>query len=399
MKHYKHLSLIIILIISACTNESKKEIDNDKTNKFSVKKYSGDGFLVHGYTQNNTDSIYLKNAKGLIIASTIPNTKGYFSIKGEQKDTIAAKLSTKNTQNYILLCNQEIFITKTRGIQDDFQREYNTFKSDFNAITSLDNSFFKKIKKSILDDKSTLKYKSAIAKQQYKEVVFLKDYIKNNSNSYTALIALDELEQRVNLDLDSYKKIKTTIAQTLLNTTIAQNLEKHFTEKEEKLTIQKVNTNKEKFKTTKVIETRKSISEDRAKAYYLEGTSLNGYKVTLPAVVQKSKLVYLDFWASWCGPCRMQNPVLKGIYKKYHKQGFEIISISADTDENAWRNAVNIDGLPWINVLDKNKTISSRYYVQNLPFGVLIDRNGMVIADFVSAGKLKNLVPKYINEK
>ena len=399
MKHYKHLSLIIILIISACTNESKKEIDNDKTNKFSVKKYSGDGFLVHGYTQNNTDSIYLKNAKGLIIASTIPNTKGYFSIKGEQKDTIAAKLSTKNTQNYILLCNQEIFITKTRGIQDDFQREYNTFKSDFNAITSLDNSFFKKIKKSILDDKSTLKYKSAIAKQQYKEVVFLKDYIKNNSNSYTALIALDELEQRVNLDLDSYKKIKTTIAQTLLNTTIAQNLEKHFTEKEEKLTIQKVNTNKEKFKTTKVIETRKSISKDRAKAYYLEGTSLNGYKVTLPAVVQKSKLVYLDFWASWCGPCRMQNPVLKGIYKKYHKQGFEIISISADTDENAWRNAVNIDGLPWINVLDKNKTISSRYYVQNLPFGVLIDRNGMVIADFVSAGKLKNLVPKYINEK
>jgi len=399
MKHYKHLSLIIILIISACTNESKKEIDNDKTNKFSVKKYSGDGFLVHGYTQNNTDSIYLKNAKGLIIASTIPNTKGYFSIKGEQKDTIAAKLSTKNTQNYILLCNQEIFITKTRGIQDDFQREYNTFKSDFNAITSLDNSFLKKIKKSILDDKSTLKYKSAIAKQQYKEIVFLKDYIKNNSNSYTALIALDELEQRVNLDLDSYKKIKTTIAQTLLNTTIAQNLEKHFTEKEEKLTIQKVNTNKEKFKTTRAIETSKSISEDRAKAFYLEGTSINGFKVTLPAVVRKSKLVYLDFWASWCGPCRMQNPVLKGVYKKYHKQGFEIISISADTDENAWRNAVNIDGLPWINVLDKNKTISSRYYVQNLPFGVLIDRNGMVIADFVSAGKLKNLVPKYINEK
>ena len=399
MKYYKYLSLIIILIISACTNESKKEIHKDKTSEFTIKTYSGNGFLVHGYTQNNSDSIYLKNENGVIIASTVPNKKGYFFITGNQQDTIPTLLKSRNTAINILLCNDEIFITKTTGLQHEFQKEYSTFKNGFNSISKLDKKLARKIRKTILNDWNAVKYREKLAKQQYKEIVFLKDYIKNNPKSYSALIALDELELRADLSLDAYKKIKSGFATNLLNTTIAQNLEKHFTEKEEKLTIQKVNTNKEKTKTTRVIKTSKSIAEDRAKAYYLEGTSINGYKVTLPAVVRKSKLVYLDFWASWCGPCRMQNPVLKSIYRKYHAQGLEIISISADTDESAWRNAVNIDGLPWINILDTNKKIASRYYVQNLPFGVLIDRNGMVISDFVSAGKLQNLVPRYINEK
>ena len=399
MKYYKHLILIAFLALNSCNNEPKKDLSNSQKNTSNQKEYTGKGFLIHGYTTNNNDSIYLKNSKNTIIAKTISNEKGYFSITGNQTDTIPVQLISKNKKINILLCDEEIFISQRKGVQSEFQKEYSVFKSQLNNITALDKTLLKKIKQYILNDKSTAKYKTAIAKQQYKEVAFLKEYIKNNPKSYSALIALQELEERVNLDLDSYSKIKNNIANDLLNTAIAQNLEEYFIAKEEGSTTEtpKKNNTTTVVKSTKTV--RKTITKDRAKAFYLEGTSINGFKVTLPAVVRKSKLVYLDFWASWCGPCRMQNPVLKGVYKKYHKQGFEIISISADTDENAWRNAVNIDGLPWINVLDKNKTISSRYYVQNLPFGVLIDRNGMVIADYVSAGKLKTLVPKYINEK
>lgn len=122
-------------------------------------------------------------------------------------------------------------------------------------------------------------------------------------------------------------------------------------------------------------------------------TDINGNKLTLSDF--KGKYVLLDFWASWCVPCRKGNPHLKELYARYKDKGIEFIGVSDDDrDPNAWRKAVAKDGLPWLHVLRgldmqkrlsglPNETeISDRFGIHTLPTKILIDRTGMIIGRF-----------------
>ena len=74
--------------------------------------------------------------------------------------------------------------------------------------------------------------------------------------------------------------------------------------------------------------------------------TVDGENVTLSEKVAQNKVTMIDFWASWCGPCRHENPVVKAAYEKYHEMGFDVIGISVDQDEAAWLKAVEADALP-----------------------------------------------------
>lgn len=104
----------------------------------------------------------------------------------------------------------------------------------------------------------------------------------------------------------------------------------------------------------------------------------------------KGKIVLVDFWASWCGPCRRENPNLVRIYEKYKgakfqkAKGFEIYSVSLDNNKEAWKGAIEKDGLIWkYHVSDlkrwKNEA-AQRYGVNSIPSSYLIDQNGVIIA-------------------
>ncbi|MBC8985009.1 AhpC/TSA family protein [Pedobacter sp. N36a] len=96
----------------------------------------------------------------------------------------------------------------------------------------------------------------------------------------------------------------------------------------------------------------------------------------------KGKYVLIDFWASWCGPCRKENPNVVAAYKKYHDQGFEIIGISLDSNKEAWLKAVDKDGLTWTQVSDLKGwqcATASTYGVKAVPASFLIDPNGKVV--------------------
>lgn len=106
---------------------------------------------------------------------------------------------------------------------------------------------------------------------------------------------------------------------------------------------------------------------------------LNGKNISLSEL--KGKVVLLDFWASWCGPCRYNNPRLLKLYNKYHVQGLEIYGVSLDENENSWRKAVHHDKLNWIQVIDQNgwESSSARIYgVDMIPSSFLIDRQGVI---------------------
>lgn len=96
----------------------------------------------------------------------------------------------------------------------------------------------------------------------------------------------------------------------------------------------------------------------------------------------KGKYILLDFWASWCGPCRANNPVLKRINDKYHNSKFELISISADENSNNWKAAIKKDSMNWTNLLDlkgRNSKILDAYGIAAYPTYILINPSGKVI--------------------
>jgi peroxiredoxin len=107
-----------------------------------------------------------------------------------------------------------------------------------------------------------------------------------------------------------------------------------------------------------------------------------GKPVSLSAF--RGKYVLLDFWASWCGPCRAENPNVVSAYMKYHPKGFEILSVSLDRpgDKDKWLKAIHADGLTWTHVSDLQfwqNAVAVEYGIQAIPQNFLIDPQGKII--------------------
>jgi thiol-disulfide isomerase/thioredoxin len=112
----------------------------------------------------------------------------------------------------------------------------------------------------------------------------------------------------------------------------------------------------------------------------LAGDTPEGTKLSLSQL--RGKYVMIDFWASWCGPCRKENPNVKANYEKYASKGFEILGVSLDRDKAAWVNAIAADGLPWKHISDLKgwqSDLSAIYQVSSIPQTVLLDKSGKII--------------------
>ena len=107
----------------------------------------------------------------------------------------------------------------------------------------------------------------------------------------------------------------------------------------------------------------------------------NGNVIALSSL--KGQVVLLDFWASWCKPCRQENPNVVAAYEKYKNEGFTIYSVSLDEDKAAWEKAIKADNLSWVNHVSDLKgwqsSAAALYSVQSIPASFLIDANGAII--------------------
>lgn len=114
----------------------------------------------------------------------------------------------------------------------------------------------------------------------------------------------------------------------------------------------------------------------------------------------KGKIVLVDFWASWCGPCRQENPNVVKLYQQYHGKGFDILGVSLDKDKEAWLKAIKDDNLAWNHVSDLQywQNAAARLYgVNSIPQSFLLDKEGKIIAKGLRgeelAKKLAELFP------
>ncbi|MEO7984428.1 MAG: TlpA disulfide reductase family protein [Bacteroidota bacterium] len=127
--------------------------------------------------------------------------------------------------------------------------------------------------------------------------------------------------------------------------------------------------------------------------------SLAGDTVRLSSL--KGKVVLLDFWASWCGPCRLSNKELTKLYPKYKGKGFEILGVSLDDDHSKWKNAIAKDKISWLQVNEPGgweaKTALS-WNISAIPTSFLIDKEGNLIAMDLTGKELEKAL-KYLIDK
>jgi thiol-disulfide isomerase/thioredoxin len=116
----------------------------------------------------------------------------------------------------------------------------------------------------------------------------------------------------------------------------------------------------------------------------------------------KGKVILIDFWASWCGPCRNENPNVVRLYNKYSSKGFTIFSVSLDSDIQAWKRAIKADGLVWQNHVSDLKQwetpLVKLYKFNSIPYTVLLDKHGNIVATNLRGAALEEKINNLLNE-
>ncbi|MFA5714028.1 MAG: TlpA disulfide reductase family protein [Bacteroidales bacterium] len=132
-----------------------------------------------------------------------------------------------------------------------------------------------------------------------------------------------------------------------------------------------------------------------AKAPDFTSTTPEGENLSLYKFIAGKRVVLIDFWASWCAPCRKENPNVKALYDMAHDKGFDIIAVSLDDDRDKWLKAIEDDGLTWSHVSDLGgwqEGTAKLYNVSAVPSTFLIDGNGVILAKNLRGDELKDKV-------
>jgi thiol-disulfide isomerase/thioredoxin len=332
-----------------------------------------DGFLINGTIESfNNKMVYLQRQNidksyHTVDSTLIANNK--FSFKGEdspvklyyvgfQNNTYKIPIIANNFETFIMVNSTDL--EKTTIIGSDLQNDYLSYLTD---LAKAKNKFVFKIK-----------------------------YIEKNPKSVLSAIVLEQMLGKTKWRLDQNRKAFNLLSATIQNTAIGKEIDSFISLNEplvaENEVIAEISLNPDISNEKQIIPiiekpVKKVVKKTpkRRKAPNFSAESINGNDITLKSITKNAKVTLIDFWASWCGPCRKQNPHLIQLYNRYHSKGFDIIGISEDKykDLNKWKNAVAVDGLPWHQVIDDNNRLANMFGVSGIPHTVLLDSNGGII--------------------
>ena len=365
-----------------------------------------EGFTVSGKLENAGEGyIYLQEMTSLELIpvdSVQLDTSGIFLLRGESSRTKFYAVSVyRGDYVYLLAKTGERIILG--GNAEDLNESYTvegsedsklirklTFEQNLtiNRIRQLNKIFNDSLKNADFDDlKARLDtaYMDIVGSQRDFSVKF----IENNLHSQASLMALYmQIGPRNYLfnpeqDFRYYAMVDSSLSILYPESDAVKDLHRQVEELRQKRMMEDLSA------------ARLSIG---AEAPEIALPSPSGDTIVLSSL--RGKIVLLDFWASWCSPCRRENPNLVSNYKKYKNKGFEIYQISLDKTKAAWIKGIEDDGLDWVHVSDVqywNSIVVPIYNIQGIPMSYLLDKEGRIIGSNLRGEQLGSKLEEIFN--
>lgn len=301
----------------------------------------------------DVETVALENAVNGVLVATAPITNDKFTLKASIDETNFYKL-TFNANYYLILIfqpDEEITLTI------DFENFYSP-KIEGSEQSVLIYSMFDGMRS--FDERLD----SITQIIQSEKESYLRKEILDNKNSLATLFFYDELD--IENHLDVYKELEEALSAKYPDNELVKEL-------------------------SMMVATASELSVGSL-APEITLPSPQGEEVSLSSL--RGEYVLIDFWASWCAPCRRENPNVVKLYETYHDKGFEIFGVSLDANKDDWLNAIEDDNLSWIHVSDLkywSSSVVDLYGIEGIPFTVLVGPDGEIIA--------KNLRGEALEEK
>ncbi len=358
------LALLLTISLISCTDPNSYTIDG-KAQGFE----DGSKIYVHKILDNNqTDVIdtlivknesfsgsYMKNSEQGVHFFKVDNKKNTILFFPENTDLKAAIYKDSLESSYVI-----------GSQQNDAYKAFNDKIKDFNRIKKKNTQIIKqaRIEQDGMLVSELQKENRALVEE---EMNYKRQFIVNNNNSLFSVMLLTEMVSR--------KEINATDAASIVN---------NFSPK-----IAASGSAKLLNKTINSMKT----ADLGGKAPDFTAPSPDGEMISLSDVLGKYTII--DFWASWCKPCRRENPNVVNVYNKYHDQGLNIISVSLDKEgqKERWLKAISDDKLTWHHVSNLKAwrdPIAGLYSVRSIPATFLLDENGVIIAKNLRGPALVN---------
>ncbi len=361
------IAAFVIALFNACTDSKSK---------------NNSGFEIKGNLSNSkSESIFLEKLSQqgpTVVDSAIINEKGEFVINNYSPSVgfYRLRLSSSNFAMLVLDSAQKITITgdardlgntyKIEGSPDTkLYLEYNELAKGQKIRTdSLESVFNNALIVQKLDSLSADSLSKELQKPYEKMIASYSDIIakkiKENASSFASIMAIQQIKPE--FYLDAYQALDKGLGDKYPN-----------------------NADVKSFHGM-IQQTEMMVSRTQAIKVGVEAPELilpMPNDKDLPLSALRGKVVLIDFWASWCGPCRKELPNVKRCYEKYKNKGFEILGVSLDKNRDEWIEAISKEGLTWPQVSDLKFWQSEAcqiYAVQSIPYTVLIDKKGIIIA-------------------
>ncbi len=368
-----------------------------------------DEFAISGKATGVTDgtSIFLQkqDSTGIVQVDTAKVKGGKFEFKGKIKEVGIHMIEIDKIPT-----GKALFILENGDINVDLRKD-TVGKSKISGTISNDRlvEYMKeseKIQKKMMAFQNANMAKFQEAQQKQDTVVinslmkqsqaFQNDFqkisekeINGNPKSFLSLFLLQQFAYMPNKDDAKNKKMFASLGDELKKSKMGKKVGDMITPPAPKTTVTPpagpgsavAPTEPEKKKVTDLV---------GKAAPNFSATDTNGKIVALKESL--GKLTIIDFWASWCGPCRAENPNVVAVYKEFHAKGLNIIGVSLDENANKWKEAIAKDGLVWTqisNLKGWEDPIAKNYFVDAIPATFLVDEKGIVIAKDLRGDELK----------
>lgn len=383
-KQMKNLFLIIALVFPGILSAQeaapfvlKGKIGNVNAPLMIHLTYNGDdGKQKNDSTQLKNGVFELRgNISGvreawLTLDHRKPNKKsaeGYKLIDAVQlyidKGIIEAYTNEDSLNNVTLKGSINPLLQKYERLKIPYDRQFDQFRNEGYKLTA------EQVKDTVFMGKRRDKF-NLFYKQQ---VDFEKKFIAEHPDSYLSLQIAKITVQSKFTDIKDMDTIYKSLSENLKNTKLGKAIGKL------------------------VVAAQATVTGGVAPEFVIALNDTSGKPVKLADF--RGKYVLIDFWASWCVPCRRESPNVIKAYEAYKDRGFTVLGISGDENKDSWLKATKQDKLPWTNVIDVDDKVNWQYGITSIPASLLLDKEGRIIAKNLRGEALQQKLAELLSDK